>query len=296
MPLGVATEFNDEEAAQLEALRDPTEPPLDASDEGPTGQTASDDTGNEGAANNQPPGGQAQQPTDDAGKTPQQATDKPQGDLRQALRASRRAEQRAKDELQRVREENEALRKQAPQQKPPATEEITDDELEELAMDFPAMAKVAKAVKQMAAKEAPAAPTPSANDFVPPTLPPELQEVVDDFPDLLTWQNDPDQSRFEMAQAADALLLRIPKWKAASEAERLAEVVRRVNQELGQQPAARTPAGIDPAKAIENAPMRQARSMGDFGGGGGRDALGNDLARFSSMSADDVEAELMTRG
>lgn len=289
MPLGVATQFSDEEADQLEALRDPNETPLEADEEGPdNGQPTADDGGQVGS---EQPSAENQSDNADATSQPQ---DKPKGDIRQALRASRRSEQRAKDELQRLREENEELRKQAPP-KPAATDEITDAELDEISADFPQMAKLAAAVKRMAPKPEPKPQSVASTEFVPDELPPDLQEVVDDIPDLLTWQNDPDQTRFEMAKAADALLLRHPKWKDKPQAERLQEVARRVNNELGQDaPAA--PQRIDPARAIEEAPQRQARSMGDIGGGGGRDAKANDLARFKAMSADDVEAELMTRG
>lgn len=301
MPLGVAAEFSDEEAAALEALRDPNEQPLDADTDAPGGAGDAPGEGEGGAPSAQGEGsGQPATDTQATGSNgkQQQKQERPVGDLKQALRASRRAEQRAREEVQRLREENERLSATAPQKPAAESDELTDADLDEIAADYPAMAKVAKAVRRMApaaaAQEKPQ-PTTNSTEFVPPVLPADLQEVVDDIPDLLAWQNDPDQTRFEMAKAADVLLLRHPKWKDKPDAERLAEVARRVNKELAE--AAETAAQrIDPAKAIENAPTRQVRSMSDIGGGGGRDAKGSDLARFASMSADDVEAELMARG
>lgn len=305
MPLGIAAEMSDEELAALEALRDPNEEPLPGDDEpGAEG----DQPPQEPAASQAPPADEAETPKADA--TPpaddkqQQTADpeKPKGNRNQALRAARIAEQRARQEAETLRAELEELRKQVPVGKKgddPA--DMTDEEIAELEVDFPAAAKAARMAKRAA--EAVAKLTPAAAkqetvpDFEPPVLPPELQAAVDEVPDLLDWQHDPDQTRFEMAKATDGLLSRHPQWKDKPLEARFAEVVRRVNAELGAatpKPAAN--GRRDPMDVINNAPSRTPKSISEIGGGDGTNTQGPDVSRFSRMSTEDVEAELMARG
>lgn len=292
MPLGVGAELDPEEAAALEALRDPNEQPLEGDDEGaPPADTTSESTQDPPQTSEDAP--KAEQPQD-APKDPPK-DDRPAGDPHKAaLRAARAAEARAKREAERLRRENEELKQRAPAA-PQDSDELTDEDVETIAADFPALAKVAKAVRKAAVSApAPAAPQGETTpEFVPVSLPEELQEAVDATPDLLAWQHNPDQTAFDMAKAVDVLLDKHPKWGKAPLAERFAEVVKRVKQELADAPAAPR---ADVQAALDNAPVRTPRSVGEIGGGSGRQPAGNDLSRFSQMSTDDVEAELMARG
>jgi hypothetical protein len=291
MPLGVHTETDPDEQAALEALRDPSEAPLPGDDDAPEvaeTQPAAEKSAEKPAVEEKPA-----------------ETDKPKGKAGQALRASRIAEQKAREAATAAQAERDALKAELDtlKAKAPQSDEddMSDEEIASLESDFPLAAKAAKLAKKLAAqmkaqpveakKEAPKADP----DFEPPILPADLQAIVDQNDDLLDWQHDPDQTRFQMATAADGLLSRHPKWKDKPLQERFAEVVRRVNAELAEAPAA-TKDDKDVAALIDAAPRRTAKSVGEIGGGGGKQPLVDDVSRFRSMSAEDVEAELMTRG
>jgi hypothetical protein len=309
MPLGVAAVISDEEAAALERLRAQDEANgdnLPLEDEGtPAGEPS--------APSSEPADAPPADTTDQTPAAPAPAAaaapgdDKSKGDpARAALRASRAAERRAKDEAARLARENEELKKRlgatgaAPAQQE-SSDDITDDDIEEIAADFPKLGKVVKAMKKVVSASAPANPDASqapAAEFVPVELDAVMQDAVDQIPDLSAWHNDPDQTRFHMVASMDGVLARHPKWSQVPLEQRLAEAVRRVNAELASEPsapAARQPDNADVRAAIESAPMRTPRSASGIGGGS-RGDVGNDLARFSSMDSDSVEAELATRG
>lgn len=244
------------------------------------------------------------------------ADDKPRGgDPRAALRAARRSEQRARQEADALRAEVEALRKQKTDTKTPETtadlEEMTDEEIAEAEIDYPIAAKAARLAKaaqaelaQLKAERAAAlAATPKTEaepEFVPDTLPADLQAVVDDNADLLDWQYDRDQTRFQMAKATDALLVNHPKWKNAGIADRLAEVVRRVNAETlasGTEPTApkkdETTPKVNVKDVLDKAPRVKPNTLSDIGGGGDTPKPASNLGRFGQMSDADIEADLL---
>jgi hypothetical protein len=193
-----------------------------------------------------------------AAQAPAQPAERPQGDLRNALRAARRSEKRANDELARLRQENEDLKAG---KKPADAPAISDEELNALEQDFPQVAGVVKALKtQVDVLKTTAKPAPApAPEFLPEVLPDELQEVVDENPDLLAWQLNPDQTNFALAKQADRLLMNSPKWADKPYAERFAEVVRLVKEQTGQAPApsktttTTAPAPAPAAKTVEDA-------------------------------------------
>lgn len=179
--------------------------------------------------------------------------ERPTGDVRAALRASRRAEDRTRRENERLRQENEDLKagKVAP---PPGG--VDPELLQDIEADFPQVAGAFKALTKQVEElsKAQAKPAPHVDpEFIPPALPAELQAVVDEIPDLLDWQLNPDQTNFELAKQADGMLERSPKWMNATKAARFAEVVRLVKEQT--EPAAtsikQTPA--KPATAAEAA-------------------------------------------
>ena len=216
---------------------------------------------------------------------------KPSGDTRAALRAARRSEQRAKGEVERLRAENEALRAKVPAE---PSEDITDEDVATIEADFPVIAKAVKAMRTVAATVKPQAAAAQADpEFEPPTLPPELQEVVDQIPDLLGWQHDSDQTLFEMAKAEDRKLLLHPKWKDASEDKRLAEVVRRVKADIAEVTPEPTPQRANVKDAIARAPRVTPNTLADIGGGGDTPNTTSNLGRYSQMSNEDIEADLL---
>lgn len=318
MPLGIGNEPSEEEAAALERLR---EQDTANGDNEPLGDEPG--PGDTVTPEGEPAPTPAVAPAPEAATVPAPAEapaapaapaaqDKHQpGDpARGALRAARAGERRAVAERDRLREENEALRKKLETvPKAPDPHAITDEEIESAAADFPLIGKIARAVRNAppaaapvaapaAAPAAPVAAPPSHPEFVPLELPPDLQDAVDNVPELLAMQHDPDQSRFKLAQAIDGMLDNHPKWKGKPLEERFAEVVRRVNAEFGAAPAAPAPAPAkpkDPQAAIDNAPVRTPKAASEIGGGSGADQ-GNDLARFAQMSEDDVMNELIARG
>lgn len=299
MPLGVAQDPSDEqEAAALEALRLADEQqagqagdnPPDPSEQPPGDAPATEGTGQQAAA----PAAPAE---------PSKTKLNPHA----VVRAARRSEERALREAERLRQEVEALRAKLPAEAPtPPADEIVDDELERVAVDYPGIAPVLNKLVSTVKKVTAAAPPPPATalapepapEFVPMRLPPNVQEQVDAIPDLFEWQHDPDQTAFQLAIAADKLLMTHPKWKDKTQAERYVEVVRRVKADLGDSGSSQpSDGGIDPVdEAIRNAPARQPKSPSELGGGGGRADTHNDLVRFSGMSAEEVEAELALRG
>lgn len=193
------------------------------------------------------------------------------GDLRAALRASRRAEQRAREEAARLRAEAEELRKRAPAD----PNVVTDEELRRLSDDFPQdefpqiarLVNENRALRQVAAQATRAAPAQSQPEFVPIPQKPEVQDAIDGVPELLAWQSDPaGQDKFAAAIRMDAFVRELPAWKDKPLTERLAEVTRRVQMEIGGTPAPAAPA-LDPQKVIANAPMATPQRIADLSGG-----------------------------
>ena len=206
------------------------------------------------------------------------------GDVRAALRASRHAERRERERADRLERDLEALRSATPKDPTPAEDDISVA-LQRLEVDVPQAAVVIKQLAkqieglqtQSAAKETPAEP-----EFVPDSLPAELQDAVDDVPQLLEWQTTREgQEKWALAKATDGLLFKHPAWKDKPAAERMAEVVRRVNQELAAPPATKPNAGQTPV--IRDAPSRGIETLSDLRGGGMPiTSQGPDFARMKS--------------
>jgi hypothetical protein len=225
-------------------------------------------------------------------------TEAQQGDVRGALRASRRSERQARSEAERLKAENEELRKQIPAAK---DESITDEELAELAQDMPIVARALKAIRT-AAPATTAAPAPAAEqevpEFIPPAQTPEVQDLIDDIPDLLAMQNDPDQRAFQFAIQQDLVLRSSPKWQSKPLAERLAECARRVKAELADDTPQTPAAAPEPAPTaqrraaaavVKEAPRAQPTTLSDLSAGGSAPTKPqSDLASFMKMSNEDI--------
>lgn len=311
MPLGVSAHQTPEQEAALEALRDDAPPADDPPQPDGTGDDPPADT--EQVA--KPAEGAAAEVKPAEGETKPEGQAQPsekKGDVRQALRAARRGEQKARDRAERAERELEELRKKQPAQLPADEDDLSDEDIEALATDFPAVGRLAKKVKTLQAqlKEQPApqqqATQAADPEFEPPTLPDNVQGVVDDIPELLEWQNAPDQVGWSMAVAEDAKLKVHPKWKDRPLSDRLAEVARRVAAELGDEPAGGQPQGDDPKnKQQSNDPAQIARdriagtarrnpqSISQIGGAGGKPNQGSDLSFFMQANEDEALARLM---
>lgn len=223
------------------------------------------------------------------------ATEKPGGDVSAALRASRRAEKRAKEELDKLRQENEELRKAVPM----AAEEqdFTPEELESMKVDFPAQYKLyvkQQALAKQIAETRPVAPPATSDEFQPIEFSPQVQELVDQVPDLLTWQHDEAaQDKLKRAIAYDAALEKDPDWMGKPLLERFAEAVSRTKRAFAAAaPVTAAPAAAnrtDPAAAIAAIKPAGPKGISDFGGGQPASAPEVD---FSRMSDEEIMARL----
>lgn len=292
-----------EQSQQEEAEGNPQgEQPQAAAQDAPAGEASATPEGPAAAA-------PAAEPEKDPTQAPaaQDPQAKKPGDLRNALRASRRAERAAREEAERLRQEIEDLKAG---KKSDDSTALTDEELAEMEVDFPAQAaairKLNDTVKQLKTAAAPAPAAPAPEEFIPPTLVPELQEVVDEIPELLDMQNDPDQTRWQLAVEADRLLHKSPKWANKPLAQRLAEAARIANEQVGAAPApspAPAPApspqpqsnggksSLEQAKArIESAPTPQPTSISDIRGGASPSS--KTAPDYSRMSDEEIMSSL----
>lgn len=229
---------------------------------------------------------------------PAAPTPAPQGgDTKAALRASRHAEKRLRDENTRLAAEVEALK----QGKGPVDTAITDEELATLEVDFPLQAKIVKNQRELERKLAETKPAQEPeSEFVPMSYKPEVQTLIDENSDLLAWQYDPNaQDKFIRAIEYDSALQRDPDWRGKPMAERFVEAARRTKAAFGAGPAAvptptpqAAPAAaprIDPAAAIAAAPSTGPKGISDFRGG----APGNaPTINYAGMSDEQIMASL----
>ncbi|MBQ0917454.1 hypothetical protein KBW71_03295 [Hydrogenophaga aromaticivorans] len=229
---------------------------------------------------------------------PPAATEQPQGDVKAALRAARRSEARTKAELEKARQEIEELRKAVPVAA--SEQDFTPEELASMQVDFPAQYKLyvkqQELAKQIAETRA-AVPQPAttSDEFQPIEFNPVVQELVDQVPDLLTWQHDPSaQDKLKRAIAYDVSLQADPDWADKPLLERFAEAVERTKRAFGVKPVAPNPAAppahrTDPAAAIAALKPAGPKSISDFGGGQPASAPTLD---YSRMTDEDVLASL----
>ena len=219
------------------------------------------------------------------------AAPQPGGDTRAALRASRRAEQRAREEAARLRAELEALKAAVPAQQ--EDDPMSDEEIERAERDFPLLGKTARLVKEAAKRQAtaPVQQAPATGEFIPPTLPPQVQDIVDASPELLAWQLDPDQSRFTLAKTIDGLLEGDQHWSNKPVAERFQEVVRRVTAAMGTAPVSAPP--VNTAAVLAAVPRRTPETLSHIGGGGGVNNPTPTADRYMQMSEEQIIADLL---
>ena len=209
-------------------------------------------------------------PAQPAAAKPEVRPEAEKGDVRAALRIARRSERLANERADRLAKDLEALRNASPQQTDADQDEATTA-MQRLEVDVPQAAVVlkqlAKQIEGLQTQSTAAVQAPEP-EFVPDTLPEALQDAVDDVPELLGWQTtQADQDKWALAKATDGLLFAHPAWKDKPAHERMAEVVRRVNQELGRSPASKPPAARQ-MPVIHDAPERGIETLSDLRGGG----------------------------
>ena len=288
-------------------MKEPQHPAFDSEEQEILSQITADDDGEMQAAADAPPAEATAPAAEPAPATeataPAPAEAKPadeappaeqnQGDVRAALRAARRAEARTRAELERLRQENEQLRKGAPVAA--SEEEFTPEELEAMKVDFPAQYKLyvkqqelAQQIAETRAKAQPAAST----EFQPIEFDPATQELVDQVPDLLNWQHDPaSQDKLQRAIAYDAALERDPDWADKPLIERFAEAAARTRRAFGAAPAPAATAATrtDPAAALAALKTNGPKAISDFGGTHPASAPEID---FTQLSDEEIMARL----
>ena len=221
------------------------------------------------------------------------AAPEPQGNVKAALRASRQQEKRLRSELERVQQENAALR----EGKGPVDTELTEEELETLKADFPAQYKLYvrnQQLSQQLEENLQHQREQQPSDWEPPVYKPEVQEVIDQVPTLLDWQHDrAKQDHFARAIEYDKSLLADPDWKTRPVVERFAEAARRADAALSPRPAQPTtpapsaaPAAAtttDPAAALAAATLEGPKGISDFRGGASPSAPSLDFNRMTDQ-------------
>lgn len=316
-PIGSEDDFSKDDLEIMEELGISVDPQAGEGDT--VDQPSSEQTSYEQPASDQTdqPNADPQGAGADAGtqntetKTP--SADEPRGDLKQALRASRRSERRAKEEADRLKAEADELREQLKQMRATQPKGSTDDDvdLDEIAADFPAAADAIRKERERRValerenQELKSSAKPAAQqvdpEFQPIEFEADIQDAIDDVPDLLAWQHDPDQTRFQLAVAADGLLQSHPAWRDKPMQERFAEAVRRVKAELSPNSTTTDPAAAPAAQpskarqAIQNAPRANPETLSDLGGGQTSSTTSN-VERYARMSDDDIFADLARGG
>lgn len=294
--------FDSEEHAILSAIM----PELESVEEGANAQPDESQAPAASAApaQAQPVEGQTAEPAAAAQSQPAEASPatpepaQPQGDARAALRASRRAEKRLRDELEDAKRQIEDLR----QGKAPVDTSISDEELAQLEQDFPLQAKIVRNQRRLEEELAQTRQSQQqqpTEEFEPLSYDPSVQEVIDGVPDLVAWQYDPAaQDKFARAIEYDKALALDPDWRNRNAQDRFAEAARRTKEALAPTtPAATTAAPaapavprLDPQAVIAGAPVEGPKGISDFRGGA--PASTPATQNYARMSDEEIMASL----
>lgn len=194
--------------------------------------------------------------------------------LREQLAASQQA-QAERDKLQALMEKHGINPDVDP-------DDISQEELEQLAQDYPDLGKSIAAIARKLQKLAPqVAPQP-----VQPTLNP-VQAALQAVPDLVSWR-EKDQDRFDFAIIVDEKLQADPAWQGKSLDERFAEAARRTKLAFGdevQAPPAKVPGkGAEkPADFIPSSPSALGQT---------HHAAPTGVERYGAMSQTELIGEM----
>ncbi|MCQ4052355.1 hypothetical protein [Aeromonas sp. SG16] len=163
-------------------------------------------------------------------------------------------------------------------------DDISQEELEQLAQDYPDLGKsiaaIARKLQKLEPQAAPQQVQPVANP---------VQAALQAVPDLAAWR-DGDQDRFDMALTIDDKLQADPAWSNKPLAERFAEVARRTKLAFGDE--------VDTAPPPAKAPSKEAEKPADFipsspsALGQTHQAPATGVERYGSMSQTELVGEL----
>lgn len=194
--------------------------------------------------------------------------------LREQLAQSQQA-QAERDKLQALLEKNGIDPSVDP-------DDISQEELEQLAQDYPDLGKpiaaIARKLQKLEPQAAPQQVQPVANP---------VQAALQTIPDLVAWR-DGDQDRFDMALTIDDKLQADPAWSNKPLAERFAEVARRTKLAFGDEVEA--PPAKAPGKAAEKPADHIPSSPSELGQTHNAPATG--VERYGAMSQADLIGEM----
>lgn len=161
-------------------------------------------------------------------------------------------------------------------------DDISQEELEQLAQDYPDLGKsiaaIARKLQKLEPQAAPQQVQPVANP---------VQAALQAVPDLAAWR-DGDQDRFDMALTIDDKLQADPAWSNKPLAERFAEVARRTKLAFGDEVEA--PPTKAPGKAAEKPADHIPTSPSELGQTHHAPATG--VERYGAMSQADLIGEM----
>lgn len=162
-------------------------------------------------------------------------------------------------------------------------DDISQEELEQLAQDYPDLGKPIAAIARKLQKLEPQA----APQQVQPTLNP-VQAALQAVPDLMNWR-EKDQDRFDFAIIVDEKLQADPAWQGKSLDERFAEAARRTKLAFGDEviPPTKAPGKeVDkPADFIPSSPSALGQT---------HHAAPTGVERYGAMSQAELIGEMGT--
>lgn len=161
-------------------------------------------------------------------------------------------------------------------------DDISQEELEQLAQDYPDLGKsiaaIARKLQKLEPQAAPQQVQPSSNP---------VQAALQAVPDLAAWR-DGDQDRFDMALTIDDKLQADPAWINKPLMERFTEVARRTKLAFGDEVEA--PPAKAPGKAAEKPADHIPSSPSELGQTHHAPATG--VERYGAMSQTELVGEL----
>lgn len=163
-------------------------------------------------------------------------------------------------------------------------DDISQEELDQLAQEYPDLGKSIAAIARKLQKLEPQA----APQQVQPTLTP-VQAALQAVPDLVSWR-EKDQDRFDFAIIVDEKLQADPAWKGKSLDERFAEAARRTKLAFGDAVDTAPPPAKAPSKEAEKPTDHIPSSPSALGQTHHAPATG--VERYGAMSQADLIGEM----
>ncbi len=165
----------------------------------------------------------------------------------------------------------------------------TDDELQELADDFPVVGKViakqAQKIQELEGKLNQQQSEPAANSGKTAVV-----QAFESIPELVSWQAG-DKDRLEYAVAKDAELMSDPIWQDKPVRERFLEAVRRTQSAFGDKPT------VQPGQQQQRKQTKQAdglpNSPSELGNSVRESSAKGTPEYYASLSPDELQREML---